>query len=68
MMTTASKELGQRLNIRVAPSFLFYRDGQQVAFVTGTKVRQIPDSLARAYHTGTTQETELRTVLDQHHS
>lgn len=41
MMTTASKELGQRLNIRVAPSFLFYRNGEQVAFVTGTKEEEL---------------------------
>lgn len=45
MMTTASKELGQRLNIRVAPSFLFYRDGQQVAFVTGTKEQELREVL-----------------------
>ena len=47
MMTSASKELGQRLNIRVAPSFLFYHQGEQVAFVTGTKeqeLRQVLDA------------------------
>ena len=39
MENPQNKELGQKLAIQATPTFLLYRDNQQVALLRGAKVR-----------------------------
>jgi len=41
-----NKELGVKLNIKVAPTFLIYQDGEQVGKMTGAKVDKLKTIVA----------------------
>ncbi|KAG1673533.1 hypothetical protein FOA52_003833 [Chlamydomonas sp. UWO 241] len=42
----ANKTLGVELKIKVAPTFLVYRDGEQVGHMTGAKVQKLRNLVA----------------------
>ena len=42
----AFKELGKELGIRVAPTFIFYKGGEEVATIQGAKIDKIRETIA----------------------
>lgn len=42
-----NKELGQRLKIKVAPTFHLYKEGEKVAEMTGAKVDKLRDLITQ---------------------
>jgi protein-disulfide isomerase len=40
------KDLGKELGIRVAPTFIFYKDQEQVKTITGAKLDAIKETIA----------------------